>query len=348
MSEALLDAGLIESLTAPLDGEDGPCGPDLEYDGAFLELTQAAAGKPETQFEAAVPPDWREVRILAETLMERTRDLRIALLWLRAGLNQQGLRTLPAGLELMRTLLETYWETLHPRPDPDDGDLYARINTLSEVCGPLLGDARHSVVFVARGFGEIRVRQVEIALGHLSPRDGEAVLGRDQLQQLLAAAQAQDPVLAELPTRALQSMKALEAAIDERFGTDAPDLKPLRALLQDVASLSSTGQAGTDGADAGPVATDQAPAMRDVDVAAGAGGLSGGIRSREDVLRAIDMACEFLERTEPTNPAPLFLRRARRLVNHNFLQLVKELAPDALAEVARLTGVDPESVQVEP
>jgi type VI secretion system protein ImpA len=52
-----------------------------------------------------------------------------------------------------------------------------------------------------------------------------------------------------------------------------------------------------------------------------------------------------MEAAEPTNPAPLFLRRARQLVNHNFLQLMKVLAPDAMHEVARIVGVDPDSVE---
>ena len=67
--------------------------------------------------------------------------------------------------------------------------------------------------------------------------------------------------------------------------------------------------------------------------------------SREEALRAIDWVIEYLERAEPTNPAPLFLRRARQLVGHNFLQLMKVLAPDALAEVARIVGVNPDTVE---
>ena len=42
------------------------------------------------------------------------------------------------------------------------------------------------------------------------------------------------------------------------------------------------------------------------------------------------MVCEYLERTEPTNPAQLLLRRARKLVNKNFVELVRELAPESL------------------
>jgi type VI secretion system protein ImpA len=40
----------------------------------------------------------------------------------------------------------------------------------------------------------------------------------------------------------------------------------------------------------------------------------------------------------------LLLRRAERLIEKNFLQLVRDLAPDAVAEVARIMGVDPDSV----
>src|SRR5688572_28854806 len=73
------EATIVDRWLQPLDGE--ACGDDLEYDNDFLELTQAAAGKPETQFAPAEPPDWRLVKGKAETLFERTRDLRVAVLW---------------------------------------------------------------------------------------------------------------------------------------------------------------------------------------------------------------------------------------------------------------------------
>ena len=72
--------------------------------------------------------------------------------------------------------------------------------------------------------------------------------------------------------------------------------------------------------------------------------LTGSIESRNDALRAIDMVCEYLERTEPTNPAQLLLRRARKLVNKNFVELVRELAPESLNEVARVMGISAEEL----
>lgn len=72
-----------------------------------------------------------------------------------------------------------------------------------------------------------------------------------------------------------------------------------------------------------------------------------GIQSREQALAAIDQVCIYLERAEPTNPAQLLLKRARRLIDKNFMQLMKDLAPEALAEVAKIMGVNPDSLEQE-
>jgi len=64
-----------------------------------------------------------------------------------------------------------------------------------------------------------------------------------------------------------------------------------------------------------------------------------------DAIKALQMVRAYLERSEPTNPAQLLLRRAERLIDKSFLQLVRDLAPDALSEVARIMGVDPDSIE---
>ena len=79
------------------------------------------------------------------------------------------------------------------------------------------------------------------------------------------------------------------------------------------------------------------------------GGRRGGglqsVESRADAIKAIQLICAYLERSEPTNPAQLLLRRAESLIDKSFLQLVRDLAPDAVGEVARIMGVDPDSIQ---
>jgi len=349
VSDGSSTTALIEPWLQPLAGDAGACGADLEYDNDFLALTQAAAGKPETQFEAAVPPDWRSVRSQAEALLQRTRDLRVAIIWLRAALHLDGLGVLPAGLHLLHGLLDNFWDTLHPQPDPDDGDPYARMNALGDLreSTVVLADLRQCLVCSVRGIGEIRVRHVEVALGQAVARDNEPAMGREQLAQVLLAAEGQQPGLLALPGQALGELKALTALVNDRAGVaNAPDFKPLQAVLYALSTAVPTAPEAAATASVGAEA--DAPLALAMGAAGTPRGLSGGVHSREDALRAIDMVCEFLERTEPTNPAQLMLRRARRLVTQNFLQLMKELAPDALAEVARVMGVDPESVQLDP
>ena len=358
MSSGYAGAASVDAWIKPLGADGDPCGADLEYDNDFLSLNQAAAGRPKTTFDTEVPPDWRAVRRQAEALFERTRDLRVAMLWLRAALHIDGFVGLPDGLRLLHDLLHDHWDHLHPLPDPDDGDPYARVNVVAELrdSALVLGDVRRSLLFSARGFGDVRVRTVEVALGHTQPRDDEPAPDRDQLAQLLAAATAQDPALRQRPADALQQLVRLQRLLDERAAqADLPDLKPLRTLLQMLVSVMPAEAAQADEA---PDAAAEAEAEDDSPLAASApvtrapataqAGLSGQVRSRADAVRAIDMVCEFLERTEPASPAPLLLRRARRMIDHNFLQLLKELAPDALNEVARVMGVDPDSVQLDP
>ena len=230
---------------------------------------------------------------------------------------------------------------LHPQPDPDDGDLYARANVLALLVDgdAVLADLREANLVSLRGVGEIKVRAVEIAMGTITARDDETSWSRAQVEQLFADAVAQGSSLPDDIAAVQTELAALGALLGERMDhSQAPDLKPLRQTLTAVAGLmpqsgaAATGEDAESGSDAtaAPVGGGQA--------------LSGRINSRAEALRAIEMVCDYLERAEPTNPAQLLLRRAGRLLGHNFLQLMKELAPDALSEVARIMGVDPSTV----
>jgi type VI secretion system protein ImpA len=331
---------------------DAACGDDLEYDNQFLELQQAAAGKPETQFASAEPADWRSVTSLSTALFDRTRDLRVALLWLRAQVNLQGLSGLPAGLALVTALLEDHWATLHPQPDPDDGDPYARLNALGILCEHegLVGELRNARIFASRAVGELSFRDVEIALGKLSPREDEQGMSRSQVSQMLEAALAADPGLRDQIERSQGLLKRLGELLRDQVGIErATDTRPLHDMLQSALQcMPEAGQASEGDADASQADVEAADFSGGSEstgrVVPKKAGLPNALHTREDALRAIELVCDYLERTEPTNPAQLLLRRARKLINKNFLQLMRELAPDAINEVARIMGVDPDSI----
>jgi len=322
----------------PLADAAAPCGPDLEYDNDFLALTQAAAGKPDSTFGPAEPPDWRLAREKAEELLDRSRDIRIAITWLRAGLHTSGIAALAPGLGLLCGLFETHWDHVHPMPDPDDGDPYARVNALGILPQNegLVGDLREAFLVDERTIGQLTVHAVEVALGLAPALPKDTPVGKDQMLQMVAAAVAKDATLRDAVKQSALGVRQLVKITKERLSVSAaPDLQPLVKLIDAVASVLPPE----------PTTADQLAEGGEAAAAAPRRGLSGTVDSREEAIRAIDMVCEYLERAEPTNPAPLFLRRARNLIGHNFLQLMKVLAPDALAAVAKVVGVDPAGVK---
>ncbi len=60
----------------------------------------------------------------------------------------------------------------------------------------------------------------------------------------------------------------------------------------------------------------------------------GPIRSRQDVVQALDRICEYYDQIEPGSPVPFLLRRAQKLALMNFVEAVQELnliaGPEAL------------------
>jgi type VI secretion system protein ImpA len=58
------------------------------------------------------------------------------------------------------------------------------------------------------------------------------------------------------------------------------------------------------------------------------------------VIKALDKICQYYDRHEPSSPLPLLLKRAKRLASKNFLEIVQDLSPEALAQIQALGGVD--------
>ncbi|MGQ0697743.1 MAG: type VI secretion system protein TssA [Panacagrimonas sp.] len=341
----------LEALLAPIDPAQ-PAGPDLEYDPDWQELERLSQGKPEQQFgNTIIPaeePDWRDVAQRAETLLGRSKDARAACLLARSQIHLHDFAGLASGLQLIHQLMDRYWDSVHPQLDASDGDdPTMRLNALAALADPqgLLRDARKARLFVSRKHGDLNVRQIEVAAGKLPAREGETALTPQQVEQQIAAVAAEDAALASTVSNSLKAARDLARLLDDKVGSDrSPDLKPLIATLFTVDQIAARAVAtlgsGVDesgGEASGESASDAAGVGGSTAVAA-----SGAIRSRADVVVLLDKICEFLERTEPTNPAPLLLQRAKRLMEMNFMQLMNELAPDGLSQVRTITGVQEE------
>lgn len=331
----------IESLLAPTSDEP-PCGLDLEYDGAFLSLEQSARGKPEQQFGetviAAEEPVWGDVCIAATALLGRSKDLRVAILLARGWVHVQGFAGLLPGLRLIQQLLERYWEGVHPRLDPDeDNDPTMRMNALAPLTDveAMIHDLRGASLVDSRQHGSVLVRDAEIALGKLPAREGSEPVSLGQIQTVIGAVAAEDPDLVSRIGETLAAAKALSVFLADKVGSDrSPDFKPLLATLHAVQQVcpvvlavgeAESETAGT-GTGAGSVAGETRP-------------ISGDIRSRQDALLMIDKVVAYFERNEPTSPAPLLLKRAKRLINMSFVDIIRDMVPESMHQIETIAGL---------
>jgi len=336
----------VESLLQPVAGEN-PFGPDLEYDPAFLALERLVQGKAEQQMGktvvAAEEPDWDAVVKAAAALLLKTKDLRIAFHLTRALLHTNGFAGLRDGLAVLRGLVERYWDGLYPRLDPDDGnDPTFRVNVLMGLCDPATVTDRFRTVplVAARSFGRFSLRDLAVAAGELSPPSGvdppkSAAIDGAFTECPVADLQATAQSLRE----SLEHLTALETSIGARVGlAQAPSFSKLSALVGQAHKILAA-RLDRRGVTAAPLAGETPGDATAADALPTAPAtVPGAINSREDVVRLLERMCEYYERNEPSSPVPLLLRRCKRLVSANFLDIVRDVAPDAVRQVETLRG----------
>ncbi len=321
---------------------DAACGPDLEYDPEFMALEQAARGKPEQQFGdtvvPAVEPNWVDVRTRAEALFARTKDLRVTVLLIRALLKQSEFVGLSDGLMLLEQLLTRFWDPVYPRLDADDGDPTMRLNALVALTDTdgFLRDLRSAHVIPAGSYGRVTVREILVAGGKL-PAGSEGALSTSQIEGTIRAAAAERADVIAAVRQSLVSIREVQSLLNDKLGVEqALDLAPVADVIAVVVKTcdSALGEGrGISDANAASVA-DGAVAASSSPAAA-----VGEIRSREDAIRVLDRVCEFIERTDPSNPSPLLIRRAQRLISKNFIEIMEDLAPDSLGVIKGIAGL---------
>lgn len=324
----------LEEFLRPV--EDGmPCGADLTYDTDFLALENASRGKTEQQFGntviAAEPPDWRDVEKRAVALLTRTKDIRVASALCRAWVNVKGLRGMASGITLMVDLMERYWGGVHPLPE--DGDYFMRMNAVSSLddLTGLLRDLRQTD-FLKSSAGLVSVREAEALV-----RSGSVeAAGKMSLGQLRAAladdSRREDGVVRTVCciSEALSRGRSLYSP--HLSGHQLPEMGNLQSLVDALTELlPQTNVLGID------VLVSAAEDVSEATTPA-SGSTVSGLRNREDAIAMLHKVAIFVEQTEPTNPAPLLIRRAARLMRMDFIDILRELSPDSLAQVENITG----------
>jgi len=311
-----------------------------------------------------------EARCIA-MLKTTGKDLRVAQHLIVACLKLRGLGGFLEGLTVFEGLLRSFPETVHPQPDEDDpSDDQSRAMVLSElVCGSACLAMLRETVLASSRAGRLTFRDAEVLGRHLPPDPSGTSLS--SAQHLLAVIRGQlaegsgkplelisDADVRELMRGLHMQLTAAEETLHrlaKGFRKKADGNARSTQLLARMGSLLGhqidelDASSGLDGVATFLKNDTQPPAA----VAGGSGkaqpapGRSSAVASsqqsslatREDARRQILELAVFLEKLEPSHPAPLFLRRAAKLLAaKSFFDIVGDMIPEASNQVETLTG----------
>lgn len=323
---------------------DSPCGENLEEDTAFLQLEDEARFVEERQMGdtilAAEEPDWKVVRNLSLGLLEKTRDIQIAMHLTTALIRTDGFQGLDQGLTLMNEWLRKYWDTVYPVQDPEDDSPILRINTLNSLNDfVLIRKPLNFIPLTQTPLGNYCWQDIEIAEGKKpAPKEGELT----EMPIIDAAFNETDFEALKSLEKSIkhaeeQAKEIIDIVIEKADAINAPDLLALISLLQNIHKFVEEkiqykeNLEGISSDDTEGVATSE-------------GGESikrkkAGINSREDVKKAIDEICNYFERNEPSSPVPLMLLRAKKMVTMDFMEILRDMTPEGVSQAETICGI---------
>lgn len=337
MSRSILDfRTFLEPVSDAL-----PCGSDPEYDTRFADAFRLAAGNPEFQSGSsvidAVPPDWAAASEKVLDVLKDHRDLRVAVLLARCSLAVEGWSGFREVLELIAGLLREFWHDVHPGLDREDNDdPTMRCNALAALNdrGTMIAQLRSTPLVKIERIGSFSIRDIEAAAenkeGAASPTtidDAFRATDRGQLAETLDA-------IRQSRQWANEIKKTFDSHVGQNHGI-AIDLlcKTLDNIADEIAGRISPDEPN-DLNEADTIGSENLEQFTTKPLPS----VPGGIASREDVVRCLDSICEYYKKHEPASPLPLLLQRAKRLVDKNFLDIVRDLLPDSVSQAEHWQG----------
>ena len=331
---------LPEGLLNPIPGEN-PSGQSLRYDPVCDKIREARRAEEELQLseEASKKDVWAHAikkadfvvvtKLATEALSKRSKDLQIAAWLTEALLVQERIAGLTQGLNLLRGLLENFWDTLYP--EVEDRDLEMRAGPIEWVGAhldlqvrkvPLTKNKLDWLKFQeSRRIGyevdaqgneaKMTARQTAIAEKKCTAEEfDEAVrnTGETYYRQLTA-----DLIAAG------ESTQALETLSDEKFGREAPNFANLKKALEDLQDAVREFWKPPEEKEPEVELLAEQP---DESVSEQASNSSAPARKRaaaseeltdpDDAVRRIHGLARFLRLANPANPAPYMVLRGLR------------------------------------
>lgn len=366
MAEGVLD---VEALLAPLGTGDG-AGEDIREDYSPTSIYQrirtqrndARAGErlidggdPDAN-PATIQGAWRQVKSLGiDCMSSKAKDFEIAAWMAEAVIRLDGLKGLTDASTLITGLCQQYWDNGLPRLDGEDGidGRAAPIGGLSGdgADGTLMASIRRYTLF-RRADGApcdlfLWQRAEETAaIADKARKEQRLKSGVPAFDALENEARADAPYIRAVgidARKALKAWTAMDAILNEKFGSDAPSTRRVTEALETIIAISTAiagapppeaTEAESEEVMAEAEAEEGGAAMGGMAVAAGA---PRAMRTRDDAIRQLEDIANFFRKTEPHSPLAFVLDDAVRRARMPLIDLLAEILPDAGARTKMLT-----------
>jgi len=332
---------LRDDLLNPIPG-DNPSGKNLRYDPIYDKIKEARredddsipVGEWATQLKKA---DWPQViKLCSDALATKSKDLQIAAWLTEAMLKREGFTGLRDCLQMQRSMVETFWDTLYP--EIEDGDLELRAAPLDWVGGRLEKNLK-LVPLTKNGLDFFKYKESR-TVGYEADAEGN-----EQKSQARATAIEEGKLTGEqfddgfnstpksfykekmeLLESCTEAAEALGELCDSKFSDAAPSFGPLKDYLEEVrGAVRVLLQKKLEQEPDEPAPEEAATEAAAEEAAESVGGGAAAARARipgaalaaepvdhDDAISRIASAARFLRQENAESPVPYLLLRALR------------------------------------
>ncbi|MBI6550367.1 type VI secretion system protein TssA [Xenorhabdus lircayensis] len=341
----------IDALLEPVSAES-PCGEYLEYDTEFMKLEQSLFGKTEQQFGditiPAEPPNWIQVEKQSINLLMRTKDLRVIIALIQAWVETRGLCGYADGLNLLKQMLERYWEDVWPKlVFEGEYDPLFRLNILAAIedASPLTLQVKRSILLKSIS-KELSLQEVysllDGTINEVSGYTGGRTRLLDELRQ-----QANTPEIAAIISIRDHLIEILDIIRQKLSESNVPELSGFLKHLNKLIEFCPASQPmiNIPEASVGPD-VEPTPFMEQEDPSSSATSTHGisihwseiEAGNRDEARMLLEKAKIYFLKYEPSHPAPMMIARIQRLIDRDFIDIVYDLAPDGLNQLEIIFG----------
>lgn len=320
---------VVDDLLAPVTSENF-CGENLEKDSRLIALTQEGLASAEVK--------WPKVIKQASSLFAETKDLSLASALIRGAINTHSFQSLLDAFIVLNRILTEHWDCLYPPLDPDEKDSIERVSTLAVLWhGPtIIPEFNRMQLVSSKAYGAVTLKMIH------DPDDNSDA----KITEIFSQAGAELVVgNLQLASQVMDQVKKLNTNLDDLCEGHSEDISVLMNCVSQIKEVLDGYAAklnfqSASSAETGKIESDADNGEAIAAIAAQSANSPQGykIRSRQDIVTALDEICIYLNNHEPSSPIPILLQRAKSLISKSFLDIVGDLIPDSLKKVKEMGG----------